>query len=104
MYSTPIHNLIPRFLPGFQCYMLKNEPHIKTLLNWEELVDEATQSMLCFPCLGCKTELQMMYAGSKLGLVGEGGFTKVSRACRLMKEKRACNYMYIGTWQNSNLG
>lgn len=34
-----------------------------------------------FPCshstTGCKTELQMMYAGSKLGLVGEGGFTKV---------------------------
>ena len=27
--------------------------------------------------VGCKTELQMMYAGSKLGLVGEGGFTKV---------------------------
>ena len=71
-------------------------------LNWEELVDKATQSMLCFPCLGCKTELQMMYAGSKLGLVGEGGFTKVStRACRLMKEKRVCNC--IGTWQNSNL-
>ena len=27
---------------------------------------------------GCKTELQMMYAGSKLGLVKDGGFTKVS--------------------------
>lgn len=27
--------------------------------------------------LGCKPEMQMMYAGSKLGVVNEGGYTKV---------------------------
>ena len=30
-----------------------------------------------FAFTGCKTELQMMYAGSKLGLVKDVGFTKV---------------------------
>ena len=32
---------------------------------------------LCLYITGCKPEMQMMYAGSKLSLVNEGGFTKV---------------------------
>ena len=28
-------------------------------------------------CVGCKPEMQMMYAGSKLGVVKDCGFTKV---------------------------
>ena len=35
-------------------------------------------SQCIYMYIGCKPELQMMYAGSKTGVVKEGGFTKVT--------------------------
>lgn len=42
---------------------------------------------LCFIFIspsGCKPEMQMMYAGSKLSLVNAGGFSKVHRCIHIM--------------------
>ena len=35
-------------------------------------------SFIFYSPIGCKPEMQMMYAGSKLSLVNSSGFTKVS--------------------------
>lgn len=61
---------LPEHLPRYVVLIYKNETHS----------DGRVSFPMCFiylSPLGCKPEMQMMYAGSKLNLVNEAGLTKV---------------------------
>ena len=62
--------------------MMMEEHHIHSALSLSvrQVREECPLSAFTLPpeCIGCKPEMQMMYAGSKLGVVKDCGFTKVN--------------------------